>query len=133
MQVTFFQNIKSKFMLHFLKQFVLYVCNWNLIVNIFNVLISFFNFCRENYTVIGFQFTLRNYVLEIKQSGTGGRLPSAVMRVMATCVYQTKNSRNCQSFVISRLFYGCRNVSKYYHDFRICVIITNVAKRELFI
>lgn len=45
---------------------------------------------RNLWTVINFQFTQRNNVPGIKQSGTKGRLQSTVQKIMDTCVYQTK-------------------------------------------
>lgn len=65
---------------------------------------------RENWTVITFQFTQHNSVLEIKQSGTKGRLQSTVTRVMDTCAYRIKTSQSCLSSVIHHAIYGYRKV-----------------------
>lgn len=65
---------------------------------------------RENWTVITFQFTQQNSVLEIKQSGTKGRLQSTVTRVMDTCAYRIKTSQSCLSSVIHHAIYGYRKV-----------------------
>lgn len=71
-----------------------------------NFVLSF----RENWTVITFQFTQQNSVLEIKQSGTKGRLQLTVARVMDTCAYRIKTSQSCLSSVINQALYGYRQV-----------------------
>lgn len=67
---------------------------------------------RENWTVITFQFTQQNSVLEIKQNGTKDRLQSVVTSLMDTYVYRTKTSQNFLSSVIYILSYGYRKVKK---------------------
>lgn len=50
---------------------------------------------RENLMGISFQFTKQTSVLQIKQSGMRGRLPSTVLEKMDTCVSQTNISHSC--------------------------------------
>lgn len=123
LQVSKYYSPFKRFKMQHIVQLYLLLHVYNLKNNIITLITFFYNF-RENQTAMSFQYTLRNSVLEMKQSGTKGRLPSAVMRVMVTCVYRTENSLSCQSFVILHLFYGCRKVRKQLMIFAtFCIII----------